>query len=214
MVLDLVLIGVAITLGPLHNVAFILLLSAPKGARKGLAYILAWLACLVVLIAAVVLLTGGKPLAHHSAPSTAALAVKLAMGAGMVVYGERKRRRGSHPRPSPKWFSRLDAASGWLAAGLGVALQPWAMVAAGAATVTQARLSSATSYLALMAYCLLATSSLLAMELYATFRPAAAASGLDRLRSWISGHQDPMIVSLSLALGLWLVGKSIYQLVV
>lgn len=35
MVLELVLIGVAITLGPLHNIAFILLLSGPSGVRKG-----------------------------------------------------------------------------------------------------------------------------------------------------------------------------------
>lgn len=213
MVLDLVLIGAAITLGPLHNVAFILLLSTPKGVRRGLAFILAWLACLVLLIALVVLLTGGKPLVHHSAPSTAALAVKLALGLGMVLYGERKRRRGSRPRPSPKWFSRVDQMSGWTAAGLGVILQPWAMVAAGATTVVQAHLSSAQDYLALTGYCLLATSSMLAMELYTTFRPAAAEARLGRLRRWISGHQDQAIVSLSLALGLWLVGKSIYQLV-
>ncbi|MDX6352097.1 MAG: hypothetical protein QOF84_6887 [Streptomyces sp.] len=213
MVLDLLLIGGAITLGPLHNTAFILLLSTPRGVRKGLAFIVAWLACLVLLIAAVVLLTGGKPVAKHSAPSAAALALKLLLGLGMVLYGERKRRRGSRPRPTPKWFARVDQASGWTAAGLAVLLQPWAMVAAGGATVVQAHLSSVESYLALMGYCLLATSSLLAMELYATFRPGAAQAELGRLRSWISGHQDQAIVTLSLALGLWLVGKSIYQLV-
>lgn len=213
MVLDLILIGVAITLGPLHNTAFILLLSSPKGVRKGLAFILAWLACLVVLIAAVVLLTGGRPPIHKSAPSTAALAVKLALGLGMVLYGERKRRRGSSPHQAPKWMARLDHLSLWTAAGLGVLLQPWGAVAAGAATVVQAHVSSVASYLALTGYCLMATSSLLVMEIYATFRPVAAQTSLAKLRTWIDGHQDQTIVSLSLALGLWLVGKSIYQLV-
>lgn len=210
---DLVLIGVAITLGPLHNTAFILLLSAPRGVRKGLAFILAWLACLVLLVGVVVLLTGGRPPVHKSAPSTAALAVKLALGLGMVLYGERKRRRGSRPRQSPKWMARLDGVSRWTAAGLGVLLQPWGMVAAGAATVVQAHVSSVASYFALMGYCLLATSSLLVMELYATFRPVAAQNELGRLRGWIDGHQDQTVVTLCLALGLWLVGKSIYQLV-
>ncbi|MEU1455258.1 GAP family protein [Streptomyces avermitilis] len=213
MVLDLVVIGVAITLGPLHNTAFILLLSAPKGVRKGLAFILAWLACLVLLIAVVVLLTGGRPPPHKSAPSTAVLVLKLALGLGMVLYGERKRRRGSQPRQSPKWMARLDHVSIWAAAGFGVLLQPWGAVAAGAATVVEANLSSVATYFALTGYCLLATSSLLAMELHATFRPLTAQVRLGKLRAWIDGHQDQAIVSISLALGLWLVSKSIYQLV-
>jgi hypothetical protein len=87
------------------------------------------------------------------------------------------------------------------------------VVAAGAATVVGADMSSIASYVALMGYVLLATSSLLAMELYATFRPEAATARLTALRGWITGHQDQAVVSLSLALGLWLVGKSIYQLV-
>ncbi|MGW0940650.1 GAP family protein, partial [Streptomyces sp. NPDC002666] len=107
MVLDLVIIGLVINVGPLHNSAFILLLSTPRGVRKGLAFVLAWLGCLVLVLAAVILLTGGKPPAPRSAPSTAALALKLALGIGMVVYAERKRRRGSRPHRSPKWLSRV-----------------------------------------------------------------------------------------------------------
>ena len=60
MVADLLLIGLGITLEPFPLTAFILLLSAEKGTRKGLAFILGWLACLVVVIAGVVLVTGGS----------------------------------------------------------------------------------------------------------------------------------------------------------
>ncbi|MFD8691994.1 GAP family protein [Streptomyces sp. NPDC059651] len=213
MVLDLVVIGLAINLGPLHNSAFILLLSAPGGVRKGLAFILAWLGCLVLVLAVVILLTGGKPPAPRSAPSTVALALKLVLGLAMVTYAERKRRRGSRPRPTPKWLGRLDSASGWTAAGLGVILQPWGLVAAGAATVVQAHLTSLGSYVALMVFCLLATSGLLVMELCTTFRPEPARARLAALREWIEGHQDQVIVTLSLLAGFWLVAKSVYQLV-
>ena len=61
MVVDLLLIGLGITLEPFPITAFILLLGAEKGTRKGLAYILGWLACLVVVIAAVLAATGGQP---------------------------------------------------------------------------------------------------------------------------------------------------------
>jgi hypothetical protein len=213
MIVDLIVIGAAITVAPLHNTVFILLLSTDKGVRKGLAFILAWLACLVAVIAAVLLLTDGKPPAARSAPSTTVLALKLALGTGMVIYGEFKRRRGPRPHKSPKWMARLENISVWMSAGLGAFMQPWGSIAAGADTVVQAHLSSIASYLALMGYCLLATSSLLAMELYATFKPAAAAAKLGRIRTWAVGHQDQAIVILSLALGLWLVSRSIYQLV-
>jgi hypothetical protein len=214
MVLELVIIGTAISLGPLHNSAFILLLSADRGLLKGLVFILTWLAGLVLVVAAVLLLTGGNPPARHSVPSTAAVAVKLAVGVALVFYGEHtRRRRPARSRSTPKWLARLDRVSAWTAAGLAVLLQPWAMVAAGGATVVQADLSSAVTFVVLMGYFLLATASVLAMELYATFAPVRARAGLARLRTAIEEHQDQAIVVLSLLLGMWLVSQSTYELV-
>src|SRR5690348_2062980 len=85
--LDLIIIGLAIALEPLTLVAFILILSAEKGTRKGLAFILGWMACLVAVIAAILLVTGGKPPAPHTAPSTAALVVKAFLGAVLIWVG-------------------------------------------------------------------------------------------------------------------------------
>jgi threonine/homoserine/homoserine lactone efflux protein len=59
-VLNLVLIGLGITLEPFPLTAFILLLSSRKGIRKGMVFVLGWLACLVVVVAAVVLTTQGN----------------------------------------------------------------------------------------------------------------------------------------------------------
>ena len=213
MVLDLLLIGLGVTLEPFPLTAFILILSSEKGTRKGLAFILGWLACLVLVIAAVVLVTGGKPPASSTAQSVAVLAVKLALGVVLILFAVRQwRRRGRQSKP-PAWMASLDRMSLWAAAGLAAFLQPWALVAAGAATVAQAKLSGAASYLVLMAFCLLATSSFLYLELYATFAPAAAGARLDRMRTWLDTHRDQLIIGISLLLGFWLVGKSIYLIV-
>ncbi|WP_189191954.1 GAP family protein [Streptomyces albiflavescens] len=212
MVLDLVLIGLAITLYPLPITAFVLVLSARGGIWNGLAFVLAWLASFVGIIAAVLLMTGGEPPPPRSPPSTAALAAKLALGVGLVWYADHARRRPRTRHKSSGLMSRLDRVSPWTAAGLALFLQPWGLVAAGAATVVQADLSHAASYAALLGYCLLATSSLLTMEIYATFAPGPARARLGRLRTWLESHQDQAVVSLSLLLGLWLVGRSIYQL--
>ena len=213
MVLDLVIIGLAITLEPLTLVAFILILGAEQGIRKGLAFILGWLACLVAVIAVVVLVTGGKPPEPHTAPTTAALVVKALLGAVLIWVGLRQRRRMGRPRKQPAWMARLDHLSLWAAAGLGVFLQPWTLVAAGAATVVQAKLSTAGDWLTLVLFCLLATSSFLVMELYAAFAPAAAGVRLEQFQKWINTHTDQAIVVGALVVGAWLLGNSIYLIV-
>jgi threonine/homoserine/homoserine lactone efflux protein len=213
MVLDLMLIGLAITLEPFPLTAFILVLSAEKGIWKGLAFILGWLACLVIVIAAVLATTGDDPPKPNTAPSTAVLAVKLAIGVVLILLAERQRRRMGRPRKPPGWMARLDNLSLWAAAGLAIFLQPWALVAAGAATVVQAKLSTTGDYLTLVLFCLLATASFLYLELYALFAPAKATVRLDRMRTWLDTHQDQVIVLVLLLLGFWIVGNSIYLLV-
>ncbi|WP_435972162.1 GAP family protein [Streptomyces sp. Qhu_M48] len=213
MLLDLVVIGLAITLGPLHNSAFILLLSSRRGVRQGLAFLLSWLANLMVVIALVVLLTGGQPLARHSAPSTAAIAVKLAFGVALVLYGTYRHRRPPRPHGPPRWTARIDNASPVTAAGLAWVLQPWGLVGAGAATAIDADLSTLSDWLALVGYCLLATLSLIVMEMYVVRSPTVAHARLNALRDWLGRHQEQLIVTLSLLVGLWLTARSIYELV-
>ncbi|MFD3440442.1 GAP family protein [Streptomyces sp. NPDC058685] len=213
MVLDLLVIGTAVTLGPLHNSAFILLLSSRRGVRQGLAFLLSWLANLIAVIVCVMLLSGGQPPALHSAPSTAASAAKLAIGVALVLYGAHRHRRPPRPHGPPRWAARIDNASPATAAGLAWVLQPWALVGAGAATAIDANLSTPSDWLALTGYCLLATLSLIVMEMYMFWAPAAANARLNALRSWLEQHQERLIVTLSLLAGLWLTGRSIYDLV-
>jgi threonine/homoserine/homoserine lactone efflux protein len=212
-VLDLVILGLVITLSPLTLVAFILLLAAKGGIWKGLAFILGWMACLVAVIAAVILATGGDPPRQHTAPSTAVLVVKALLGVLLIWIGIRRRRRRGRPRKPPTWMGWLDRMSPWAAVGFGAFMQPWSLVAIGAATVVQAKLSTAGDWLALVVFCLLATSSFLVMELYAALSPEAAQARLGRIRTWIDTHTDQAIIIGSLALGGLLLVDSIYLIV-
>ena len=131
----------------------------------------------------------------------------------LILYAVRQERRRGRPRKTPAWMARLDRLSVWSAAGLAAFLQPWTLVAAGAATVSQAKLSNIEEYLILLLFCLLATSSYLYLELSATFRPVAAGALIKKLRNWLDTHQDQVIIVISLLLGFWLAGKSLYLLV-
>ncbi|MGH9080691.1 MAG: GAP family protein [Acidimicrobiales bacterium] len=212
-VADLILIGLVVTLEPLPISGFILVLSSERGTLKGATFILGWFLSLVVVIAATVAATGGKPPRPSTAPSTAVLGVKIALGVALILIAYRQQRRTGRPKKPPTWMARLDGMSLWIVASLGLLLQPWALIGAGAASVAQLHISSIESYLLLVGFSLLCTASLLVMELYAVFSPEAATRRLDGLRVWIDTHRDQAIVVLSLILGLWLVGDSIYLIV-
>ncbi|MEV6396921.1 GAP family protein [Streptomyces sp. NPDC051907] len=254
MVLDLLLIALAITLYPLPIMAFVLVVSSAGGVWKGLAFIMAWLACLVAVIALVLVLTDGEPPSPRSPPGVAGLAAKLVFGLLLVGYGLHRhrlmraraaqrantaqapgrqddaptqdpRRQDGAPTQDPrrsdgapprgrtsKMTASLDDRSAWAAAGLAVLLQPWGMVGAAAATVVEANTSHLASFLALFGFCILASASLIAAELHLVLAPEAAQARLMRLRAWLEDHQQQAIVILCLVLGLWLTGKSIYQL--
>ena len=213
MVLDLVIIGLAIALEPVTLVAFILILAARKGIWKGLAFILGFLASIVAVIAAVLLTTGGNPPRQNTAPSTAVLVVKALLGVLLILIGLRQRRRLGRPRKPPTWMARLDHMSPVAATGFGAFMVPWSLVAIGAATVVQAKLSTAGDWLALVAFCLLCTSTFLVMELYAAFSPEAAQARLGRVRTWIDAHTDQAIIVGALVIGCYFLADSIFLLV-
>jgi hypothetical protein len=212
-VLDLVIIGLAITLEPLTLVAFILILGAERGLWKGLAFILGFMASVVAVIAAVLLTTGGDPPRQNTAPSTAVLVVKALLGVLLIWIGLRQRRRRGQPRKPPTWMARLDHMSPLAAVGFGLFMVPWSLVAIGAATVVQAKLSTVGDWLALIMFCLLCMSTFLVMELYAAFSPEAAQARLGRVRIWIDAHTDQAIIIGALAIGAYLLADSIFLLV-
>jgi hypothetical protein len=214
--LDLILIGLVIALEPIPLTTFILVLASKGGVRKGAAFIFGWLVSLAAVIAATVLLTGNSPPKPNSPPSLAALAAKLAIGVALVLIAVRQRRRMARPKKpkkQPKWQKGIDTMSPWFAIGLGPLTQPWGLVAAGVAVIVNAKISSWQSYLALFLFCVISTSTYLAMEIYAGFWPDQTQAFLARLRAWIDSHTDQVIIVVSLGLGFWLIGKSIYQIV-
>jgi hypothetical protein len=210
-VLNLVLIGVAIALDPLPLTAFMVILPSKRGVRKGAAFVFGWLVSLAIVVTVTVLATGNTPPTPNTAPSLASRAVKIAIGVVLLVIAIRRRRgmgQPKKPKKPPKWQATVDTMTPWFAMALAPVLQPWGLIAAGAATVVEAKLSSVESYLALIFFCVLASASYLAIEIYAGFTPDQAL--LIRFRSWIDSHTDQVIILGSFILGLWLIANSMY----
>ena len=216
MVFDLVLIGLAIAFDPLPLVAFTVVLPSQRGVRKGAAFVFGWLVSLAIVVTVTVLATGNNPPKPNTAPALGALAARIAIGVLLVVVAIRHiraMRRPKKPKKPPKWQAHVDTMSPWFAMALAPALQPWALIGAGAATVVEAKLSSWEDYLTLIMFCVLASASYLAIEIYAGFRPSQSQVFLARFRTWIETHTNQMIIWGSLILGFWLIAKSIYLIV-
>ena len=216
MVLDLLLLGLAVALDPLPLTAFVVILPSKRGVRKGAAYLFGWLVSLAIVVAVTVLATGNNPPKPNTVPSLASLAVKIAIGAVLVVIAIRQRRRMGQPKKPkkpPKWQQHVDNMSPWFALGLAPTLQPWTLIAAGAATVVEAKLSSWESYLALIGFCVLGSASYIAMEIYAGFWPDQSQAFLARFRTWMETHTDQVIIIGCLLLGFWLIASSIYYVI-
>jgi hypothetical protein len=212
-VLSLLLIGLAVTLDPLPLSAFLVVLPSRRGVKKGAAFVFGWLVSLAIVVTATVLATGNNPPKPNTAPSLASLAVRLALGIGLVAIAIRDRRRmrqPKKPKPPPKWQAHVDNMSPWFAMVLAPTLQPWVLIGAGAATVVEAKVSSWQSFLALFGFCVLASASYLAMEIYAAVRPDKSQALLARFRTWIGIHTQQVVIWGSLVIGLWLIANSIY----
>jgi threonine/homoserine/homoserine lactone efflux protein len=216
LILQLVIIGLGITLEPVPLTAFILVLASEGGVRKGATFVVGWVASLVIVVAVTLLATDNSPPKPSTAPSIAALAVKLALGAVLLFVAWRRYRRLGQPKPpkkTPKWQAGIDSMSPLYATGLAPLVQPWGLIAAGVATIVDAKLSSWQDYLAIALFCLLATGTYLAMEIYAVRRTEATRAFLLRIRGWVDTHTDVLVVWVSLIVGLWLIGTSIDLLV-
>ena len=132
MVLNLLIIGLAVTLDPLPLSAFLVVLPSRRGVRKGAAFVFGWLVSLALVVTATVLATGNNPPQPNTAPSLASLAVRIALGAGLVVIAIRDRRRMGQPRTSPtagssagwRWTARYGWPDAGASAGTSAAGQP------------------------------------------------------------------------------------------
>ncbi len=124
----------------------------------------------------------------------------------------RRMGRPKKPKKIPKWQTGVDNMSPLYAMGIAPLVQPWGLIAAGVATIMEAKLEKWEDYLALFLFCLISTGAYLAMEIYAAVEPERTQALLSSIRTWIDTHKDQVIVGVSLVAGLYLIGASAYVL--
>ena len=128
------------------------------------------------------------------------------------------------PLRGKSWPARHKALTGLLAFGALIIIivaanagkspsSPGSSVAAGMTTIVEGKLNTPAEYILVFTFCVWCSASYLLLETYAAVRPDKVQVRLQSILAWINTHRDETIVFLSLGLGLYLMAKSIYELV-
>ena len=155
------------------------MLASERGTHKAAFFIAGWILSLAAVIAITLAATGNSPPASNTAPSLASLAVRIAIGVVLLVIAALRRRRmgkPKKPKDPPKWQTGVDSMSPWFAFVLAPLVQPWGLIAAGAAVIVDAKLDSWQSALTFVYFLLLSVGTYVAVEIYALAGPSAPAS--------------------------------------
>ena len=211
---EVLLLGVIVTIEPLPIIGFITVQSTPGGVRKGTGFILGWVACLAALFVATANLLGNRH-TNPSSSSGAAVSIAYLLAGLLLLLGGI--RRHNHPKlgptKQPGWLKKVDDIGFWGAVLLGVLLQPWPLVAAGAAKLSQHATSTLSLVINLVAFGVLCTLSLLVLEGLAIRSPEATQQRLNQLRGWIENHRNGCITALMIVIGVWAMFQGTYGLI-
>lgn len=115
MTVDVIVIGLAISLHPLPLTACLIVLPSKRGIlqarhEEGRSLLFGWLVSQALMVTVTVLATGNNPPKPNRAPSLAALAAKIASGVGLVADRDILPRDREDDAVSGAGYAGLDAA--------------------------------------------------------------------------------------------------------
>ena len=208
-------IGVAISVLPI--IAIILMLITPRARSNGLAFVAGWVLGLVIVGGAVLVIANAAGVSSSSGPSTAAYAIKLALGVLFLLLAVKQWRGRPAPgvqAPPPKWMAALDTFGPGKSLGLGAALsgvnpKNLVLTIGAAAAIAQTGLPGGQQAGVLAVFIVLGSLTVTApLVIYLAMGPKAAGI-LEGWRTWLAGNNAAIMLVLFLVFGVLLIGQGI-----
>ena len=214
---DLLPLGLSVAISPIPIAAVILMLLSRQAARTSTGFLAGWVAGIVVVTLAVLLLVGQAGNTSAGKPSTASSVLKLVFGVlalALAVRQWRERPKPGEAAELPKWMSTIDSFTFAKALGLGFALaavnpKNLLMCLAAGTAIGAAHLSGGGDVVAVAVFTVIAASTVAIPVIgYLTAR-SKMAGPLERLRDWLTQNNATVMVVLLLVIGVVLLGKGI-----
>ncbi len=216
---DLLPAAIGIALSPLPIVAVILMLFSARAKTNGAAFVAGWIAGLLVVGGAILLL-GGTSAGTSSEPSQTSLIIQALLGLLLLAAALKQWRgfRAPSDEPAmPAWMRTIDefsAAKAFAVAALlsGVNPKNLALNAAGVLVIAQAGLSSTQEWTALLVFVVLSSLTVALPVLYYFVGGEKAKAKLDTTKSWLIAHNGAVMAVLFLVFGVKLLATGVQGL--
>jgi hypothetical protein len=210
-------IAVAISSVPIMTTIFILL--SPNRARSGVPFLIGWVAGIVLVVSACVLLAQAVPTPRSSrAPNTVVGILEIIVGVGLVALAVLAwlRARRSTTSSTPGWLSSSGKLGPWSSLGVGLILnvrpKGLLLAIAGGLTVRADAGSLPVAVVAVVIYTLIASSTV-ALPIVGTLAaPKRMEPRLIATNEWMLRNGASVTSLIVVVIGLVIVGMGIARL--
>jgi len=208
-------IGIAIS--PVPIIAAILMLLSQQAAKTSTAFLIGWVAGIVVVTVVVLLLVGEAGDSDDGKPSTLSSILKLAIGALLVLMALkqwRSRPKAGETGEMPKWMGAIESFTFGKALGLGFLLsginpKNLLMCLAAGTTIGAAHLSTGDDIVVVAVFTVLAASTVAIPVIGFLVASSRMEAPLNDLRGWLTQNNAVVMGVLLLVIGVDLIGKGI-----
>lgn len=208
-------VGVAIS--PVPIIAVVLMLATARARVNGPAFLLGWIAGLLVAGTIILLVAAGGDASDDGEPARWVGWLKLVLGLALLALAARQwrgRPTAGEPAPLPAWMKSIDSFKPGRAVALAFALaainpKNLLLTAGAAAAIAQAGLDTGEQAIALGVFALVASLGVGAPLVLYFVLGERSARMLTDLRDWLGAHNPAIMTVLFLVLGAKLVGDGI-----
>jgi threonine/homoserine/homoserine lactone efflux protein len=214
---DLLPLAVGIAISPVPIIAVILMLLSRKATATSTAFLLGWVAGVVVVTVVVLALVGQAGDSSGGEPSTLSSVLKVVFGVLLLLMALRQwrsRPKAGEAGEMPKWMGAIESFTFGRALGLGFVLsginpKNLLLCLGAGTTIGAAHLPAGQVVVAMTVFTVLASSTVAVPVVgYLAARDRMAAP-LESLRAWLTQNNAGVMAVLLLVLGTALVGKGI-----
>ena len=219
---DVVPIAVGMVLAnPFPVLAVIMLLFSPRGGTTAPAFLIGWVAGLVVALVLLLYVVPTERFVGDSEdPSTLASVIRF--GLGLLLLGLAAKQWGSRPKTGesatlPGWITSLEEASAATALGIGAALaginpKNLAFTVAVAVVIAQAHLTTGATAVVILIFVLLGSLGVMVPVLWQVVQQERARATLTAWRNWLEVNYHTVTAVVFILFGIILASQGAHAL--
>ena len=220
---DVVPIAVGMVLAnPFPVLAVILLLFSPRDGTTAPAFLIGWVAGLVVALVLLLYVVPTERFVGDSEdPSTLASVIRFSIG--LLLLGLAAKQWGSRPKTGetatlPGWITSLEASSAAAALGIGAALaginpKNLAFTVAVAVVIAQAHLTTGATAVVILIFVLLGSLGVMVPVLWQVVQQERARATLMEWRNWLEVNYHTVTAVVFILFGIVLASQGAHALV-